>query len=99
VLTDESMPGMTGSELARAILALRPELPVIMMSGHVVASLEERAEKAGVCLLLHKPLAARELARSLAQCLAGESSPPPQVSIDTPTASGAAQPARRDTGR
>ena len=70
VLTDESMPGMTGSELARAILAVRPELPVIMMTGHVVAGLEDRAAKAGVCLLLHKPLAARELAKSLARCLA-----------------------------
>jgi PAS domain S-box-containing protein len=70
VLTDESMPGMTGSELARAILAVRPDLPVIVMSGHVVAGLEERAAKAGVCLLLHKPLAARDLAKSLAHCLA-----------------------------
>ncbi len=71
LLTDESMPGLTGSELARAVLAHRPDLPVIMMSGHVIAGLEERARKAGICKLLHKPLAARDLAQSLAQCLSG----------------------------
>lgn len=71
LLTDESMPGLTGSELARAVLARRPDLPVIMMSGHVIAGLEDRARKAGICKLLHKPLAARDLAQSLAQCLSG----------------------------
>ena len=81
VLTDESMPGMTGSEFARAILALRPGLPVIMMSGHVVAGLEERAEKAGVRMLLHKPLAARELARCLAHVLAKPASSIPDNSV------------------
>jgi len=70
LLTDESMPGMTGSELARAVLAQRPDLPVMMMSGHVVVGLEQRALKAGICKLLHKPLTARELAQCLAQCLA-----------------------------
>jgi len=72
VLTDEAMPGMTGSELARAIRARRPDLPILMMSGHVDPGLERRARDAGVSRLLHKPLTATELARGLAQVLHGE---------------------------
>jgi len=69
VLTDEAMPGMTGSELARAIRARRPDIPILMMSGHVGQGLEQRARDAGVSELLHKPLTAAELARGLARVL------------------------------
>ena len=34
VITDHAMPGMTGTELAAAIAALRPDLPVILASGY-----------------------------------------------------------------
>lgn len=69
VLTDEMMPGLAGSEFARRLLALRPELPVILVSGNVGAALEQRASDAGVVALLRKPLALRDLAESLSQTL------------------------------
>jgi CheY-like chemotaxis protein len=34
VLTDELMPEMTGSELASALHEIRPDLPIILMTGH-----------------------------------------------------------------
>ncbi len=64
------MPGLSGGELARTVLARRPGLPVILMSGHVGPGPEQRARQAGVSRLLHKPLAIRELADALAQSLA-----------------------------
>ncbi len=34
VLTDEAMPDLVGTELAREIRLLRPDVPIILMSGH-----------------------------------------------------------------
>jgi CheY-like chemotaxis protein len=71
VLTDEMLPGLAGSELALKLLAVRPELPVILVSGNVGAALEQRARDAGVVALLRKPLGLQELAESLARTLDG----------------------------
>ncbi|MBD9667325.1 response regulator [Variovorax sp. VRV01] len=69
VLTDEMLPGMAGSDLALKLLAVRPDLPVILVSGNVGAALEQRAHEAGVVALLRKPLGLQELAESLARTL------------------------------
>jgi len=69
VLSDEAMPGMTGSELAKAIRALGLELPIVLMSGYVSRALTQRAREAGVAEVLSKPLVARDIARSLAAVL------------------------------
>jgi len=69
VLSDESMPEMTGSELARAIREIRGDIPIVLMSGYVTAALTHRARDAGVLDVLAKPLVARDIARSLADAL------------------------------
>nr|WP_246312170.1 PAS domain-containing protein [Aquabacterium terrae] len=69
VLSDEAMPGLTGSELAAEIRRLRPEIPIVLMSGYVSAALAARARAAGVAEVLAKPLVARDIARALAQAL------------------------------
>jgi CheY-like chemotaxis protein len=72
VLTDESMPEMTGCELAEQIRRLRPELPIVLMTGFVHPGLAARAESLGVRGVLAKPLVARDIARALAGALAQE---------------------------
>jgi CheY-like chemotaxis protein len=69
ILTDESMPEMTGSELALAARTIRPDLPVLIMTGHVTNALTARAREAGVVEVMAKPLVAREIARGLAAAL------------------------------
>jgi CheY-like chemotaxis protein len=69
ILSDESMPDMTGSELAREVLRIRPDIPIVLMSGYVTSSLAARAREAGVREVLSKPLVARDIARSLATVL------------------------------
>jgi CheY-like chemotaxis protein len=69
VVTDESMPEMTGSELARQIRALRPGVPIVIMTGHATAELARRARELGVAEVLNKPLVARDMARGLASAL------------------------------
>ena len=69
VLSDEAMPEMTGSELALEIRKVRADMPIVLMSGYVTPALAERAHRAGVVEVLSKPLASRDIARSLANAL------------------------------
>jgi CheY-like chemotaxis protein len=69
VLSDEAMPDMTGSELAREIRKLHPDIPIVLMSGYVTPALHARAHDAGVVEVLAKPLVSRDIARSLAGVL------------------------------
>jgi PAS domain S-box-containing protein len=67
VLTDATMPELTGTDLAREIHRLRPNLPIVLMSGYQGPQLTEMAHAVGVCEILHKPLVSRDLGRSLAR--------------------------------
>ncbi|MGZ8993234.1 MAG: PAS domain-containing protein [Burkholderiaceae bacterium] len=69
VLSDEAMPDMTGSELAKEIRKLHPDIPIVLMSGYVTPALHARAQDAGVVEVLAKPLVSRDIARSLAGVL------------------------------
>jgi DNA-binding NtrC family response regulator len=69
VLTDETMPDLTGTELAREIRQLRPEISIILMSGYSSARVIERARAAGVMEVLRKPLVRRDIAEPVARAL------------------------------
>jgi signal transduction histidine kinase len=69
LVTDEVMPGLSGTQLAREARELVPGLPVLLVSGYGGASLAQRAADAGVCRVLPKPLQRAELARALAEML------------------------------
>jgi PAS domain S-box-containing protein len=67
VLTDESMPGLLGIELAQAIRRLRPTIPIILMTGYGGTQLASRAADIGLSEVLRKPLHRRDLAEALAR--------------------------------
>ena len=69
VITDESIPDLIGSEFAHEILRIRPDIPIILMSGYGGAQLTNRAAEIGVTEVLRKPLHRRDLAESLARAL------------------------------
>jgi PAS domain S-box-containing protein len=69
VITDESMPDLVGTELVRQIRSVRPSIPVLLMSGHAVATLVNRATEIGIDEVLRKPLRSRDIAQSLARAL------------------------------
>ena len=56
VIVDQTMPRMSGLELASALLAVRPELPVILYTGYAEGLTEQRARACGIRALLRKPL-------------------------------------------
>jgi PAS domain S-box-containing protein len=69
VITDQTMPDLTGLELVDQIRAIRGTLPVILCSGHGNPTLENGARQAGVAALLRKPLRSGELALALHRIL------------------------------
>ena len=69
VLSDETMPELTGSQLAREIRKLRADIPIVLMSGYGGAILDAPALAAGANEVLSKPLVARDIARCLASVL------------------------------
>ena len=69
ILTDEAMPELTGTDLAREIRRLRFDVPIILMSGYGGTQLTTRAASNGVNEVLRKPLQSRELGETLARVL------------------------------
>jgi CheY-like chemotaxis protein len=69
VITDEMMPGLSGTQLAQALKTHAPHLPVLLVSGYGGPQLAKRASEAGVVRVLTKPLRRVELARVLADLL------------------------------
>jgi PAS domain S-box-containing protein len=69
VLTDMVMPGMTGDVLAGRILALRPDMPIILCTGFSDNITEERAKALGIRAFVLKPLAMQTLARLIRDVL------------------------------
>ena len=65
VLTDQTMPRMTGAELAAEILKVRPQRPVVLCTGFSEAMSEERAKQLGIRAFLMKPLSMQQLASTL----------------------------------
>ena len=62
VITDQTMPGLTGEALARELLRIRPELPIILCTGFSHIMTAEKAKALGIQAYLMKPLAIRDLA-------------------------------------
>ena len=69
VVTDEVMPGLTGTGLASVLRRHRPDLPIVLVSGYSGPLLTQQALAAGVSELLTKPLQSREIATTLARVL------------------------------
>ena len=69
VITDERMPGMTGTALIRELRGIRRGIPILLMSGYLGADVVRRAREAGADELLKKPVSASELAIGLARVL------------------------------
>ncbi len=69
VITDEVMPGLSGTQFTRALRICAPDLPVLLISGYGGALLASRAAAAGVTRVLSKPLRRTELARALSELL------------------------------
>ena len=69
IITDQTMPNLTGDDLARKLFRIRPELPIVLCTGfsHVISP--ENAKAMGIRAFLYKPLLMRDLGRTLREIL------------------------------
>ena len=65
VITDQTMPGMTGEELSERLLKLRPNLPIILCTGFSHSIDADKAKALGIRGFLIKPLLSHQLAQML----------------------------------
>jgi CheY-like chemotaxis protein len=65
VITDMTMPGMTGDRLATELRRLRPDIPIILCTGFSQHFNEEAAKALGIDAFLMKPFVLRELAETV----------------------------------
>ncbi len=69
VVTDCTMPHMTGFDLAREIKGIRPDIPIVLSTGGRAADLLEKAREAGILEVATKPLDLADLARMVRRIL------------------------------
>jgi len=69
VLLDQTMPNMTGLELAENILQIRPELPIIMATGFSEAATAERSQELGIAEFVYKPILGNDLGQAIRRAL------------------------------
>jgi two-component system cell cycle sensor histidine kinase/response regulator CckA len=62
IITDQTMPHLTGADLAEKILQIRPDIPIILCTGHSAAISEEKAKEMGIERFVMKPVSRQELA-------------------------------------
>jgi len=70
-ITDMTMPGLTGEKLARELMGIRADLPVILCTGYSELISEEKAVELGIRGFLMKPLVIQDLAGAVRKALDG----------------------------
>ncbi len=65
VITDQVMPEMTGTEMAEAILRIRPDIPIILCTGFSEAVSPQQAKTLGIREFMLKPIVMRHLAETI----------------------------------
>lgn len=69
VITDYAMPNMTGKELAQALMAVKPDIPVILCTGFSENIDAESAKSMGIKEFVMKPVARSEIAATIRNLL------------------------------
>jgi CheY-like chemotaxis protein len=76
VMSDLSMPGMSGIEFAESVRAVRPDALVVIVTGHVQDKDVARARAVGVHEVIQKPNNLADMTRTVARLLASRASTP-----------------------
>ncbi len=69
VITDQTMPDMTGMDLARQMLQIQPELPIILCTGYSNLISEKQAKAEGIKGFIEKPMTKKEIGTLLRKVL------------------------------
>ncbi|MGV1100843.1 PAS domain S-box protein [Thiovibrio sp. JS02] len=76
VITDQTMPNLSGADMAVQMLRLRPELPIILCTGYSNVISEEDALSLGIRKFIMKPVGLQELAKLVREIFEAKETPP-----------------------
>jgi CheY-like chemotaxis protein len=62
VITDQTMLGMTGADIARRMIQIRPGIPIILCTGYSTVISDEKAKSMGIKEFALKPLSKKNIA-------------------------------------
>jgi CheY-like chemotaxis protein len=69
VITDMTMPNMTGFDLAREMMLIRPDIPIILCTGFSEIVSKEKAASIGIRRFIMKPLLIKNLAMDIREAI------------------------------
>jgi CheY-like chemotaxis protein len=69
VITDMTMPNMTGAALAPKLKKIKPEIPIIICTGFSEMIDEDRAKAIGIRAYIMKPIVIQEIAKTIRRVL------------------------------
>ena len=69
VITDQTMPNMTGKDLAKELMVIRPDIPIILCTGFSEKIDERRSEEMGISAFVMKPIVMRQIAQTIREVL------------------------------
>ncbi len=72
VITDMTMPDMTGDVMAKEMLTIRPGMPIILCSGYSTKVSDQTALEMGIKAFVYKPIVREELAKTIRKVLDGK---------------------------
>jgi DNA-binding NarL/FixJ family response regulator len=65
------MPNLPGDKLAKELIAIRPDIPIIICTGYSEQLEAEKAESLGIKAIVMKPLLIQDLAKTVREVLDG----------------------------
>lgn len=72
IITDHNMPKMSGAELAKNMLAIRPDVPVILCTGFDYEDIKENTKDIAIRSYVSKPFQTNELLKQIGDHLSGK---------------------------
>jgi PAS domain S-box-containing protein len=69
VITDMTMPNMTGDKLAKELMKVRPDIPIIICTGYSERISEEKAGSLGIRKFIMKPIVMSDMAKTVREIL------------------------------
>jgi len=63
VITDQAMPSLTGEDFSKELLKIRPDIPIILCTGHSATLSSDQAKEMGIKAYVMKPIEKQEMAK------------------------------------
>ncbi|MEN6622887.1 MAG: PAS domain S-box protein [Smithella sp.] len=74
IITDQTMPDLTGADMAKKMLSIRPDIPIILCTGYSELVSPEEAKALGIREYLMKPISINDLAQTIRNVFDGKRS-------------------------